>query len=67
MIQTLRTGHPETLRMMKHMKSYEGLFESSFMFFIQLVIFFNRTPIGDLSVFGLVISNGECNLIILNN
>ena len=47
-----------SLRMIKHMKTYDGLLESSFMFFVQLVLFSVAPPIGDHWIAG--IHNGQC-------
>jgi len=44
---------------MLHLKSYEGLLEASFQFLIQLVIFFQRTPVGNMKKLGIFVRNGE--------
>ena len=41
---------------LRHMKSYDGLLQSSFMFFMQLVVLFTRPSIGTL--YG--IPDGRC-------
>lgn len=47
------------LPLMLHLKSYEGLLEASFQFLVQLVIFFMRTPVGNMKTFGHFVRNGE--------
>ena len=42
--------------MFKHMKIYDGLMESAYMFLIQLVVLGNQPPIGDF----LGIPYGKC-------
>ena len=59
--QTL-TVRPD-VKLMVHVKSWEGLLESSWMFLIQITVFQYRPPIGDLDLFGLVdILYGESKL-----
>ena len=41
---------------LRHMKSYDGLLQSSFMFFMQLVVLFTRPSVGTL--YG--IPDGRC-------
>lgn len=50
---------PSNLHMMVHLKSYEGLMEAAFQFLIQIIIFFSRTAVGHIKVFGLHIPNGD--------
>jgi len=40
---------PMPLKYFKHMKTYDGVLESSFMFFMQLTVICNSTPIGQSS------------------
>ena len=47
-------GHD--LIQLRHMKSYDGLLQSSFMFFMQLVVLFTRPSVGTLHG----VANGRC-------
>jgi len=47
-IITRRSHMP--LKYFKHMKTYDGIMESSFMFFMQLTVICNSTPIGQSAV-----------------
>ena len=46
------------MKMFKYLKTFDGLLESSWMFFIQLVVIFTRAPLGDK--FG--IPTGQCRI-----
>ena len=51
------------VKLMVHVKAWEGMLESSWMFLIQIVVFQFRPPIGNLDFFGLIdIPYGESKL-----
>jgi len=54
------------LKYFKHMKTYDGVLESSFMFFMQLTVICNSTPIGQNSVLTLLgIPDGKFYLMLV--
>ena len=58
-VQQIRGSSGSSLKMFKHMKIYDGLLESSFMFVIQLVVVFVRPPVGPFMGWQ---PNGKCEL-----
>ena len=53
------------MKMFKYLKTFDGLLESSWMFFIQLVVIFTRAPLGDKFPFDkLGIPNGQCKITV---
>jgi hypothetical protein len=68
-IDAMWNNNEETMKKTKVMKSYEGLLESAFMFFMQLVVLCTRTPLGDSGNAGILLSYlniGDCNIYGLN-
>jgi len=64
---TTLTGRTQNRKMMIHMKTYEGLLESSFMFILQMVVFLSRPPVSKAQFLGIEIDveNGQFWVLIL--
>jgi hypothetical protein len=59
-IRAIVTWNGDKLLEVKHMKSYDGLLASSYIFVMQLVVLCQRIPIGDSFLF--TINIGKCEL-----